>query len=179
MVRLAQRFTIINHQLYRKSFSLPYLKCLGPDISRKVLEEVHEGVCASHVGARTLAQKILRQGYYWPTVMKDAEAYVSKCERCQLYSRIPRAPAEPLTNIVAPWPFAQWGMDIVGPLPAATRQRRFLIVAIDYFTKWIEAEPTASITGRTIQKFFEHSVVCRFGIPHTLITDNGKQFEST
>jgi len=66
-------------------------------------------------------------------------------------------------------------MDILGPFPPATGQRRFLIVAVDYFTKWIEAEPIAKITAANVQNFM-WKLICRFGIPHTVITDNGRQF---
>jgi hypothetical protein len=176
--RKSARFILIDQCLYRKSFSAPYLKCVRPDIAQKILEEIHEGICSSHIGARTLAQKVFRQGYYWPTVLIDAEAYVNRCEKCQEHAKIYHIPAEPITDIIAPWPFVQWGIDIVGPLPTATRQRKFLIVAIDYFMKWIEAEPTATITGRVIQKFLEGSIVSRFGIPKTLVSDNGRQFDS-
>jgi len=67
-------------------------------------------------------------------------------------------------------------MDIVGPFPQATGQRKFLIVAVDYFTKWIEVEPLAKITVGQIQSFVWKSIVCRFDIPHTIITDNGRKF---
>jgi len=67
-------------------------------------------------------------------------------------------------------------MDIVGHFPPATGQRKFLLVAVDYFTKWIEAEPLASITTQQVQSFVWKDIVCRFGIPHTIITDNGRQF---
>ena len=176
--RKAAHYVMIGDDLYRKSFSVPYLKCVDEDLGLKILEEIHEGVCSSHIGARTLAQKVFRQGYYWPTLMEDAKAYVNRCKKCQRYAKIHHVPAEPISSIIAPWPFVQWGIDIVGPLPAATRQRKFLIVAIDYFTKWIEAEPLATISGRAVQKFLKESIVCRFGIPRVLISDNGRQFDS-
>ena len=72
---------------------------------------------------------------------EDAKAYVKACDKCQRYSNIPRQPSEYLTPIVALWPFAQWGLDILGPLPMGIRQMKFLIVGIDYFTKWVERSP--------------------------------------
>ena len=74
--RRSTRFILINSQLYRKGFTTPLLKCLGPEAAAQVLQEIHEGTCSSHVGPRTLAQKVFRQGYWWPSVMTDAEAYV-------------------------------------------------------------------------------------------------------
>lgn len=72
----------------------------------------------------------------------------------------------------------QWGIDIVGPLLRGNKQMRFLVVAIDYFTKWVEAEALARITKRNIWDFTWKFIICRFGIPRVIITDNGKQFDN-
>lgn len=84
-------------------------------------------------------------------------------------------PPDTLHTIVSPWPFAQLGMDIVGPFPPGRAQKKFLLVAIDYFTKWVEAEPLASITTAQVQRFC-WKLICKFGLPKTIITDNGRQF---
>ena len=81
-----------------------------------------------------------------------------------------------LHSITSSWPFTQWGIDILGPFSEAPGRVKFLLVAVDYFTKWIEAEPLATITGRNVAKFVWKNIMCRFGIPHTIISDNGKQF---
>ncbi|KAG6472849.1 hypothetical protein ZIOFF_070327 [Zingiber officinale] len=73
-------------------------------------------------------------------------------------------------------PFDQWGIDIVGPFPMATGQRKFLLVTVDYFSKWVEAEPLAKITKQMVKKFIWQNIICRFGIPRRLISDNGRQF---
>ena len=83
-----------------------------------------------------------------------------------------------MTTISSPWPFAQWGIDIMGPLPQGKRQVKFLLAAIDYFTKWVEAEALATITEAKVQNFVWKNIVCRFGIPRTIISDNGRQFDS-
>ena len=79
-----------------------------------------------------------------------------------------------MTTISSPWPFAQWGNDIIGPLPQGKKQVRFLHVAIDYFMKWVEAEALATITEVKVQSFVWKNIVCRFGIPRTIILDNGR-----
>ena len=79
-------------------------------------------------------------------MQKDAEAYVRACDKCQRFSSIIRQPTEELTPMMAPWPFAQWELDIMGPFPTAARQLKFLVVGIDYFTKLVEAEALATIT---------------------------------
>ena len=72
-----------------------------------VLREVHEGICGNHIGARALAGKVLRQGYYWPTILRDAIDLVRRCKICQEHAKISRFPSEPLTSITNPWPFQQ------------------------------------------------------------------------
>ena len=125
-----------------------------------------------------LVHKLVRAGYYWPTMWKDAEAYVKTCNKCQRFNNIIRQPTEELTSITALWPFAQWGLDIMGPFPTVVQQLKFLVVGIDYFTKWVEAEALANITEKNIRNFFWRCIVCRFRIPRVLISDNGKQFHN-
>ena len=78
---------------------------------------------------------------------------VKKCEKCQRFGNVQRLPAERMTTITSPWLFAQWGINIVGPLPIGKGHVRFLLVAIDYFTKWVEVEALATITEARIQNF--------------------------
>ncbi|RVW89210.1 Retrovirus-related Pol polyprotein from transposon 17.6 [Vitis vinifera] len=164
--------------LYKRSFTGPYLRCLGHSEAQYVLAELHEGICGNHTGGRSLAHRAHSQGYYWPTMKKDAAAYVQKCDKCQRYAPIPHMPSAALKSVSGPWPFAQWGMDIVGPLPAAPAQKKFLLVATDYFSKWVEAEAYASIKDKDVTKFVWKNIVCRFGIPQIIIADNGPQFDS-
>jgi hypothetical protein len=91
--------------------------------------------------------RALLSGYYWPTMHRDARDMIKKCSNCQVHMPIPRQPQQELTPITSPWPFYKWGIDIAGPFPVAAGGLKFLIVAIDYFTKWIEAKPVVSITG--------------------------------
>ena len=103
---------------------------------------------------------------------------VKKCDNCQRFRNVQRLLAERMTMITSPWPFAQWGIDIVGPLPLGKGQVKFLLVAIDYFTKWVEAEALTTIMESRIQSFVWKNIICRFGIPLTIISDNGRQFNS-
>ncbi|KAL0451876.1 UNVERIFIED_CONTAM: hypothetical protein Slati_1165700 [Sesamum latifolium] len=142
----ATRFIIQEHILYKKSYTHPLLRCLSTEEGIHILQEIHSGCCGAHVGTRILANKALRAGYFWPTMKQDVIRLVSKCERCQKHSSLIHQPAEPLTTMLFSCPFRQWGIDIVGPFFLAAGQRKFLLVAVDYFTKWVEAEPLARIT---------------------------------
>ena len=175
--RLA-RFTVHKGRLYKRGFFAPVLKCIEERDADYVLKEVHEGVCGNHIGARALAGKVLRQGYYWPTMLRDATDLVKKCKICKEHAKISHLPSEPLTSVTSPWPFQQWGLDILGPLPIGKGQCKFIIVAVDYFTKWAEADPLATITEQKIRDFVWFSIICRFGIPRALVSDNGKQFDN-
>ena len=175
--RLA-RFTIHKGSLYKRGFFTSILKCIIGKDADYALREVYEGVCGNHIGARTLEGKVLRQGYYWPTMLRDATELVKKCKVCQEHDKISRLPSEPLTSVTSPWPFQQWGLDILGPLPIGKCQCKFIIVVVDYFTKWAEAEPLVTITEPKICSFVWRSIICRFGIPRALVSDNGKQFDN-
>ena len=100
-----------------------------------------------------MISKIIRIGYFWLTMQKDAREFVERCDKCQRFGNVQCIPAEKLTSITSLWPFAQWGIHIVGPLPQGKRQVKFLLVAIDYFTKWVEAEALLTITEVKIQNF--------------------------
>ncbi|KAL0462697.1 UNVERIFIED_CONTAM: hypothetical protein Slati_0157300 [Sesamum latifolium] len=173
----ATRFIMQEHILYKKSYTHPLLRYLSTEEGIHILQEIHSGCYGAHAGTRILANKALRAGYFWPTMKQDAIRLVSKCERCQKHSSLIHQPAEPLTTIMSPCPFMQWGMDIVGHFPLTAGQRKFLLVAIDYFTKWVEAEPLARITEGEVMKFIWKNIVCHFGIPREIISDNGRQFQ--
>ena len=135
----ASRLVLIKDVLYKRGFSRPFLRCLSHDEADCIMREVHEGICENHSGARSLVHKLTRARYYWPTMLKEAQAYVKACDKCQSFSNFIRQPSKELTPIMVPWSFAQWGLDIMGPFLTVIRQLKFLVVGIDYFTKWVEA----------------------------------------
>ena len=147
------RFSMVDGQLYKRSLGGPYLMCLTPEQGQYVLVELHEGICENHPGGRTLAHRAHTQGYYWLTMKSDAADYVKKCDSCQRMSSILKSLVQDLVSITSPWPFAQWGIDIVGPLPTAPAQKKLLLVATDYFSKWIEADAFSSIKERDVTRF--------------------------
>ena len=108
----------------------------------------------------------------------DAANYTRKCDRCQRLAPVMKSPIQDLISISSPCPFAQWGIDIVGSLPTAPAQKKLLLVATDYFSKWIEAEAFSSIKDRDVTQFIWKNIVCRFGIPKSIVSDNGPKFDS-
>ncbi|GKB67579.1 reverse transcriptase domain-containing protein [Tanacetum coccineum] len=136
----ARQYKLLEGILYKRSFLKPWLRCVGPLQADYVIREIHEGSCSMHAGPRSVVAKAMRLGYYWPTMHRDAREMIRTCNDCQIHRPVPRNPQHPLTPITAPWPFYKWGIDIAGPFPEGSGKVKFLIVAMDYFTKWIEAK---------------------------------------
>ncbi|GJX96090.1 reverse transcriptase domain-containing protein [Tanacetum coccineum] len=174
--RKAARYAMINGTLYKKSFLGPWLRCVGPLQANYVLIEIHEGSCSMHSGPIYVVAKVIRTGYYMPTMHMDARNLIRECNDGQIHCPIPRNPQQNLTPITSPWPFYKWGIDIAGPFPEGPGKVKFLIVAIDYFTKWIDVKAVVTITGNQVKKFVWDNIVCRFGLPGEIILDNEKQF---
>ncbi|VFQ65912.1 unnamed protein product [Cuscuta campestris] len=163
--------------LYKRSYNGVLLRCLRAAEAKALMEEIHEGVCAAHQGLYSISRRAIIQGYFWPTMRKDCEEYVRKCPTSQQFQNMPGRPATNYTPISSVIPFSRWGIDIMGALRKGVGQARWIVVAIDYFTKWVEAEPLAEITGRQMIDFVGTNILCRFGVPKQIISDNGTQFE--
>nr|GEW25907.1 reverse transcriptase domain-containing protein [Tanacetum cinerariifolium] len=170
-------FVVVNETLYKKYFIGPWLRCVGPLQANYILRDIHEGFCSMHAGTRSVMDKALRTGYYWPTIHRDTRTLIRACQDCQVHKPVLTNPQQKLTPIKSPCPFYKWGIDIAGPFSEGPEKVKFLIVAMDYFTKWIKAKLVTTITVNQIKKFVWDNVVCRFGLPREIISDNGKQFQ--
>jgi hypothetical protein len=169
----------VARKLYKMGRASQMLRCFGEEETSLILLEVHEGVCGSHFGGRALAAKLLLVGCYWPTMIQVSAEFVKKCDKCQKFSDKKLAPAHVLTSVYSPCPFQKLAVDIVGRFPLAPGQLKFLIVGVDYFSKWIEAEAVAKITTERVRKFYWKKIICRFGLPRCNVSDNGTQFASS
>jgi transposase InsO family protein len=116
-----------------------------------------------------------RQGFYWPTTVAGANEVVHTYEGCQFYARKTHLPAHALQTIYVTWLFAVWGLDIIGPLRKAPGGYRHLLVAVDKFSKWIEAHPITNLRSGQAVLFFT-DIIHRFRVSNSIITDNGSQF---
>ena len=103
---------------------------------------------------------------------------MKKCDQCQRFALNIHQPGGVLNPLSNPWPFAQWGLDIVGSFPKVAGNKRYLLVGTDYFTKRVEAEPLVNIKDVDVKRFIWKNIVTQFEIPHTLISNNGLQFDS-
>jgi ribonuclease HI len=179
--RIAARacpYVTIEGELYKHGVCSPLLKCLSRAEGIELMKEIHAGLCGSHIGSRPLLGKVFRQGFYLPKAASDAAELVQKCEGCQKCARDQKQPSS-LTQLVQPtWSLQRWGLDLLGPLPPAQGNLKYVVVAVEYFFKWIEAKPLATIPSVTVQKFFWQNIVCRFGVPKAITVDNGTQFDA-
>ncbi|KAK1641965.1 hypothetical protein QYE76_059770 [Lolium multiflorum] len=176
IIRRARTYTIVDGQLYKRSAAGVFLKCVSNQDGIEILREIHAGDCGHHAAPRSLVAKAFRLGFYWLTAKEDADKIVKTCRGCQYYATQPNAPAQELKTIPITWPFAVWGLDMVGKLKRSSPGGfEYLLVAVDKFSKWIEAKPVRKADGATALKFV-CSLVMRFGIPHSIITDNGTNF---
>ncbi|XP_049363322.1 uncharacterized protein LOC125828061 [Solanum verrucosum] len=146
--RMVNHFFLNGEILYRRTSNLGLLRCVHAAEVTRLLEQIHAGTCGRHMNGFTLAKKILRAGYFWMTTKRDSIRYVQNCHQFQ-------------------------GMDVIGPIePPASNGHRFILVAINYFKKWVEASTYKVVTKKVVADFVHNNIVRRFGIPESIITDN-------
>jgi ribonuclease HI len=153
IARQSAHYTLIGETLYRRGASGVFMKCILSATGKQLLEEVHAGQCGVHAASRTLVGKVFRSGFYWPIAKSDATELVQRCEACQYLSKQQHLPAQQLQTIPVTWPFACWGLDMIGPFKKAQGGYTHVLVAIDKFTKRIEFKPIASLTSAKAVEF--------------------------
>jgi len=108
------RYTLVDGVLFRHGFTHPIMTCVSGDECTRIMSELHERICRSHVGGRSLASKVIRAGFYWPSVREDCVRYAQRCKQYQMHADWHKAPPEELRSIYSPWPFHTWGIDVLG-----------------------------------------------------------------
>jgi hypothetical protein len=156
----------LDENLYWKDVGGFLLNCLLKNEADKVMQEFHEGDCGGHLYWKTTANKILRAGFYWPTLFSDVQKKVTSCHKCQIFEGKKKLFPLPLRPISVETPFQQWGLDFIGEIhPASSAQHKWILTATDYFTKWIEAIPTRQASDAVIIKFLEKKYPCKIWMP--------------
>ncbi|RDY11730.1 Gypsy retrotransposon integrase-like protein 1, partial [Mucuna pruriens] len=143
------------------------------------MEEVLEGTFGTHANGHALARKILRAGYYWTKMESDCCQHVKKCMKCQTYADYINFAPSTLHNLSSPWPFSMWVIDVIGPIELkASNEHMFILVAIDYFTKWVEAASYPVVTRNVVVRFIKNDIICQYGLPaHKIIEMLCEQFQ--
>ena len=172
-------YCILDKCLYWKNVSGLLLKCFPENDAEKVKHEFQEGECGSHLYWKTIANKILRAGYYWPTLFQDVHKMIIACHKCQLFEGKRKLLPLPLHPITVEAHFQQWELDFIGEIhPPSSAQHRWILSATGYFAKLIEAIPSRQANDSVIIKFIETHILSRFGCPRKIITDNATAFGS-
>ncbi|GKV35161.1 hypothetical protein SLEP1_g43465 [Rubroshorea leprosula] len=150
-------------------------RCVPQEEVDAILSFFHDKEGSGHFGASKIAYKVLQCGFYWPSLFKDAYAYVSACDQCQRTGNISRRHEMPLTNILVCDIFDVWGIDFMGPFPSSFG-KAYIFVAVDYVSKWVEAVACPTNDARVVVKFLKSNIFTRFGTPRAVISDGGKHF---
>lgn len=123
-----------------------YLRCLILKEAEYIMQEVHKGICSNHFRTQAITHKLVQSRYFQPIIRENVEEIVRKYDKFQRFTNMLRPLASELKHQSSHWSFTQWGLDALGPFLPSLEQRKFLIVEINYFTKWVEAETLAMIT---------------------------------
>ncbi|KAK8574871.1 hypothetical protein V6N12_062548 [Hibiscus sabdariffa] len=123
------------------------------------------------------AAKVLQSGLYWPTLHRDAQIFCQQCDRCQRTRNISKGNEMPLQNILEVELFDVWGLDFMGPFPSSFGNL-YILLAVDYVSKWVEAIATTHNDAKTVQKFIKKNIFTRFGTPRAIISDEGRHFDN-
>ncbi|XP_050918754.1 uncharacterized protein LOC127136206 [Lathyrus oleraceus] len=179
MGRLVSKFFHSNKVLYKRNYDVVLLRCMDRHETYLLIKEIHEGWFGIHANGHAKSRKILRVGYYWLTMESNCFNYARKCHKCQIYVDKVHVPLTLLNVLSSPWPFSTWAIDMIGEIkPKASNGHCFILVAIDYFTKWVKAASYANVTKQVVAHFIKNHIICRYGVPSRIITDNGTNLKN-
>jgi len=152
-----------------------FQRCIPDNEVSSVIKFCHFEACGDHFSSRKTTAKILRSGFYWPTMFKDSHAFYKTCENYQRLGSISKRHMMPLNPILVIKIFDCWGIDFMGPSPPSFGFL-YILVVVDYVSNWIEAIPSRNNDHKTVIKFLKENILSRFGIPRAMISDGGKHF---
>ncbi|GJS11816.1 reverse transcriptase domain-containing protein [Tanacetum coccineum] len=165
-ILLLQEFDICADQVIRR--------CVSGQEAFDILKACHSGPTGGHYGANYTTKKIFDLGFYWPTIYKDAYDFVTRCDICQRQGKISQRDEMPQNSIQVCEIFDVWGIDFMGPFPSS-KGNKYILVAVDYLSKWVEAKALPTNDARVVCKFLK-SLFARFGAPRAIISDRGTHF---
>ncbi|CAF4360607.1 unnamed protein product [Rotaria sp. Silwood2] len=179
-----QPFVLINDILYKiknsnrhynqRALGNKHLLVIPKVMQYKLLQWAHDHPTAGHAGQQKTLFRLATR-VYWASMRKDIYNYVAACQECQQfkYNNMPMATPMQLHEVLEPW--HTLGIDMMGPFPTTSRQKRSLLVVVDYFTRWIELFPMRTTTSKDIAQILINEVFSRYGLPKYILSDNGPQ----
>ncbi|KAL3689424.1 hypothetical protein R1sor_015733 [Riccia sorocarpa] len=174
----AASFRLVNDDLYRVGRDLILRRCVAPEEVFSVVKACHTDPAGGHFNSKASIRKVYDIGYWWPTVTKDVHQFISACDECQRYGKPGQFHRMTLTPIMASQPFQRWAIDFMGPISpkAGYSQHEYILVAVDYVTKWAEVQSTRKNNADTVIRFLEDCIITRYGLPMAIASDNGTHF---
>ncbi|KAI3730046.1 hypothetical protein L6452_18722 [Arctium lappa] len=150
--------------LYKSCSNSIIRRCIPEEEVESVISHCHTLPYVGHAGTSKTSVKILQSGFWWPSLFKDVDIYVRSCDRCQRTGNISRRNEMPLNSILEVEIFDVWGIDFMGPFPSSY-SNKYILVAVDYVSKWVEALASPTNDARVVSKFFKRIIFPRFGVP--------------
>ncbi|KAL4324217.1 hypothetical protein GQ457_11G024180 [Hibiscus cannabinus] len=152
-------------------------RCIPEEEQQIILEQCHSAPYGGHFGGNRTTAKVLQSGLYWPTLHRDAQLFCQQCDRCQRTENISKRNEMPLQNILEVELFNVWGINFMGPFPSSFGNL-YILLAVDYVSKWVEAIATTHNDAKTVQRFIKKNIFTRFGTPRVIISDEGRHFDN-
>nr|GEW35981.1 reverse transcriptase domain-containing protein [Tanacetum cinerariifolium] len=149
-------------------------RCVSGQEAVDILKACHSGPTGGHHGPNYTARKVFDSGFYWPTIYRDAQNLVKNCDVCQRQGKISQRDEMPQNSIQVCEIFNIWGIDFMGPFPSS-RGNKYILVAVDYLSKWVEAKALPINDSQVVCKFLKN-LFARFGAPRAIISDMGTHF---
>jgi hypothetical protein len=178
IIQQSARYSWISGCLFHTGLDQEIRRCIREDEVYDLLKACHDGPCGGHFADKRTTHKILRMGYYWPSLFKDAKKYVRACDSCQRMGQPNHRDEIPLNPQIVLEPFERWALDFVGPINPPSNQKVYIVVCTDYMTKWVEAKALHRATEEAVLDFLFEDIFIRFGVPRELVTDGGPPFTS-
>ena len=150
-------------------------RCVPEGEQPGILNHCHDSACGGHFASQKTEMKVLQADFYWPSLFKDAYAICKQCDKCQRLGKISRRHMMPLNPILVIELFDVWGIDFMGPFPTSFGYT-YILVGVDYVSKWVEAVPCRATDHKTVLKFLKENIFSRFGVPKAIISDGGSHF---
>ncbi|WKA02038.1 hypothetical protein VitviT2T_020278 [Vitis vinifera] len=150
-------------------------KCVPEEEQQGILSHCHENACGGHFASQKTAMKVLQSGFTWPSLFKDAHIMCRNCDRCQRLGKLTKRNQMPMNPILIVELFDVWGIDFMGPFPMSFGNS-YILVGVDYVSKWVEAIPCKQNDHRVVLKFLKENIFSRFGVPKAIISDGGAHF---
>ncbi|MCO5602319.1 hypothetical protein L7F22_056449 [Adiantum nelumboides] len=175
LIKQASTFLWLEGALYQKGKDLVCRRVPSTNEIPKILKGLHEEACGGHFSHELTLKKVLLAGYVWPSMHADVQHWCRSCHNCQVNGN-KKLLYGPRQAVIANGPFEKWGIDAMGPLPRTANGKLYILVAIDYMTRWVEAQSVAKVNEKTVSKFVYTHICCRFGTPLEIVSDNGPGF---